>query len=228
VRLPARTLLALALAIGAASQSTRFATAAEVETGACMDETLKADLDAKRRKRFVKTRLYQKTNRHELTVRGGYYVSDVFDGAPVAGAAYTYHLTEAFAVEASGAYTKIESRSGIELERNFAVLEGKSRDSLLFATNLVFTPIYAKLQMGGEIARFDIQLTAGAGVVDSAVSSGVAGNAGIGFLFWTGSVFAIRFDFRDYVYRQQLLAEKVWANDLSATMGLSMFFPWQE
>lgn len=204
------------------------AVAAEVETGACMDEALKADLDAKRRKRFVKTRLYQKTNRHEITVRGGYYVSDVFDGSPVAGAGYTYHLTEAFAVEASGAYTKVASRSGIELERNFSVLEGKSRDSLLFATNLVFTPIYAKLQMGGEVARFDIQFTAGAGVVDSGVSSGVAGNAGIGFVFWTGSTMAIRFDFRDYVYRQQLLAEKVWVNDLSATLGLSMFFPWRQ
>ncbi|MDX2020107.1 MAG: outer membrane beta-barrel domain-containing protein [Deltaproteobacteria bacterium] len=204
------------------------ARAAEVETGACVDETLKADLDAKRRRRFVKTRLYQKTNRHEITLKGGYYVSDVFDGSPVMGAAYTYHLTENFAVEAGGAYTKIASRSGIELERNFSVLEGKSRDSLLFATNLVVTPIYAKLQMGGEVARFDIQLTAGAGVVDSPVSSGVAGNAGIGFIFWTGRVMAVRFDFRDYVYRQQLLAERVWVNDLSATLGVSMFLPWRE
>lgn len=216
------SVIALALGLPVAAR------AAAVETGACIDETLKADLDAKRRRRFVQSRLYQKTNRHEVTLRGGYYVSDVFDGSPVMGGAYTYHLTEAFAVEASGAYTTIASGSGIELERTFAVLQGKSRDSLLFATNLVFTPIYAKLQLGGDVARFDIQLTAGVGVVDSQVSSGVAGNAGIGFVFWTGSVLAVRFDFRDYVYRQQLLAENVWANDLSATLGLSMFLPWRQ
>ncbi len=202
--------------------------AAESETGACIDETLKADLDAKRRRRFVKSRLYEKTNRHELSVRGGYYVSDVFDGSGVAGAAYTYHLTETFAVEASGAYTRIRSEGGAELERNFAVLEGKSRSSILFATNLVVTPIYAKFQAGGSVARFDLQLSAGAGVVDSALSSGVAGNAGIGFVFWTGPYSAIRVDFRDYVYQQQLLSRKVWSNDLSATLGLSVFFPWRE
>lgn len=224
----ARVINVVAFAAVALVAVGRGAQGAEVEPGACVDETLKADLDAKRRRRFVKSRLYQKTNRHEVTLKGGYYVSDVFDGSPVMGAAYTYHLTENFAVEASGAYTKIASRSGIELERNFSVLEGKSRDSLLFATNLVVTPIYAKLQMGGEVARFDIQLTAGAGVVDSEVSSGVAGNAGIGFVFWTGSVMAVRFDFRDYVYRQQLLAERVWAHDLSATLGVSMFLPWRE
>jgi outer membrane beta-barrel protein len=200
----------------------------DAESDVCVDATAKADLDAKRRRRFVKTRLYQKTNRHEVTIKGGYYVSDVFDGSPVAGAAYTYHLTENFAVEASGAYTKIASRSGIELERNFSVLEGKSRDAVLFASNLVATPIYAKVQMGGEVARFDIQLTAGAGVVDSQVSSGVAGNAGIGFVFWTSSVLAVRLDFRDYMHRQQLLAERVWAHDLSATLGVSLFLPWRE
>lgn len=202
--------------------------AAEEEPGACVDETLKADLDAKRRKRFVKSRLYQKTNRHEISARGGYFVSDVFDGSAVVGGAYTYHLTEQFAVEASGAYTRLRSRGGNELERNFAIFEGKSRTALLFSTNLVATPFYAKFQMGGAVARFDVQVTMGAGVVDSALSSGVAGNAGLGFVFWTGPLVAIRFDLRDYVYQQQLLSQKLWAQDLSATLGVSMFFPWQE
>lgn len=202
-------------------------TAAE-DAEVCLDEALEADLDAKRRRRFVKARLYQKTNRHEVSVRGGYYVSDVFDGSAVVGGAYTYHLTEAFAVEASGAYTRIRSASGLGLERTFSLLEGKPRDSLLFATNLVASPIYAKLQVGGSIVRFDLQVTAGAGVVDSALSSGVAGNVGVGFVFFTGPHVALRFDLRDYVYRQQLLARKVWANDLSATLGVSVFFPWRE
>lgn len=222
-----RALVAGALALSMLAP-VGVAWAVDEDPEACVDETLKADLDAKRRRRFVKSRLYQKTNRHEVSVRGGYYVSDVFDGAPVLGAAYSYHLTEHFAVEASGGFTRLRSRGGEELERNFSVFEGRSRDSLLFATNLVVSPLYGKFQMGGSVARFDLQLTVGAGVVDSAVSSGVAGNAGFALVFWTGPLVAIRLDVRNYVYQQQLLSKTLWAQDLAATLGVSMFFPWQE
>ena len=47
---------------------------------ACIDEDVKADLFAKRKQRTSRDRLFQQTNRHELTLRGGYYVSDTFDG----------------------------------------------------------------------------------------------------------------------------------------------------
>ena len=40
---------------------------------ACIDENVKADLFAKRRMRTTRDRLFQQTNRHELTVHGGYY-----------------------------------------------------------------------------------------------------------------------------------------------------------
>ena len=205
-----------------------WAEPAATDKGSCIDETIKADLDAKRRKRGVKERLFQKTNRHELSVRGGYYVSDVFDGSPTGALAYTYHLTEEFGVEASGSWTRIRSAAVGELERLFEVLGNRDRNAYQFATNLVFAPLYAKMQSGDAIVRFDVVFTAGAGVVDSAVASGVAGNAGIGFVLFGGRAFAVRLDVRDYVYRQQLLAERVWVNDPSATLGLSLFLPFQE
>jgi len=192
-----------------------------------VDEDLKADLDAKRRKRFVKTRLYQKTNRHELSLRGGYFVSDVFDGSPLVSAAYSYHLTEGLAVEAAGAFTRVTTGAASELERLYDVVPGNT-DTILFSTNLVFSPIYAKFQFGAEVVRFDLQFTVGAGVVDSKISSGIAGNAGLGFVFWGGRAFALRFDFRNYVHQQELLAEKDWVNDLVATVGFSTFLPFSE
>ena len=59
--------------------------AAKAEAGkpggdACIDEDVKADLFAKRKQRTSRERLFQQTNRHELTLRSGYYVSDTFDG----------------------------------------------------------------------------------------------------------------------------------------------------
>jgi outer membrane beta-barrel protein len=219
---------ALALALVLLGAPARAAAAGNDAENGCIDEELKADLDAKRRRRSVKERLVQKTNRHELVVRGGHYVSDMFDATWVAGGAYAYHLTEDFAVEASGAYTRLNSAGGPELERTFSVLEGQSRRQLLFATNLVFSPLHAKLQAGSSIVHFDVSATLGAGVVDSALSSGIAGNAGIGFAFFLGRAVTVRLDVRDYVFRQQLLARKVLVNDLAATLGFGLMLPFTE
>jgi outer membrane beta-barrel protein len=220
-RLGAAVVLALLLGL----VGPRARAAAPEDTAVCLDEEVKADLDAKRRKRSVKERLVQKTNRHELMLRGGDYVSDMFDATWVVGAAYAFHLTEDFAVEASGSWTRLTTESGSELERTFKLLENRERRALLFATNLVFSPLHAKLQAGSTIVHFDVSVTAGAGVVDSVLSSGVAANAGVGFAFFVGQATTIRLDLRDYIHRQQLLQDKQLVNDLAATLGVGVLLP---
>ncbi len=192
---------------------------------ACIDENVKADLFAKRKQRTSRDRLFQQTNRHELTVQGGYYVSDLFDGTYTFGGAYTYHMTEDLGVEASAGYTRLTSSGGPELERTFAVLQGKPRRQLTFDANLVWAPAHAKMRLGGSITHFDLYLVAGAGVVDSVLSQDIAGNGGFGLKFFGRRAFAVRLDVRDHVYRQQLLSQVMWVNDLTATVGLSLFLP---
>ena len=188
---------------------------------------MKADLFAKRKQRTSRDRLFQQTNRHELTVRTGYYASDTFDGVVYtqqanAGSgsvpiytfgifafAYSYHMTEDFAVEATAGITQLTSRGGPELERTFSVLENRPRTQLMFDADLVYSLAHAKMRFGGSITHFDFFLAAGGGVVDSVVSSGIAGNGGFGLKFFLGNAFAFRLDLRDHVFRQQLLAETV-------------------
>jgi outer membrane beta-barrel protein len=178
--------------------------------------------------RTTRDRLFQQTNRHELTAQGGYYVSDLFDGTYVVGGAYTYHMTEDLGVEASGSYTRLQSSGGPELERTFDLLGDKPRRQLTFDANLVWVPAHAKMRLGGSISHLDLYVTAGGGIVDSVLSSDLAANAGFGMKFFLdtfGHAFAIRFDVRDHFFRQQLLAEKVFVNDVSATLGLSVYLP---
>jgi outer membrane beta-barrel protein len=222
------TALALVLLLALPAAARAAGPDDQQDAAVCLDPDVKADLDAKRRTRSVRDRLVQKTNRHELVVRGGHYVSDMFDATWVAGGAYSYHLTEDFAVEASAGWTHITSTGGPELERTFSVLEGRDRRALLFATNLVFSPLHAKMQSGASIVHFDVSVTLGAGVVDSALSSGVMGNAGIGFAFFLGKAVTLRLDLRDYVYRQQLLDRKELVSDLAATIGFGLLLPFQE
>jgi len=195
---------------------------------ACIDENVKADLFAKRKQRTTRDRLFQQTNRHELTAWGGYYVSDLFDGTYTVGGAYTYHMTEDLAVEASGSYTRLTSSGGPELERTFAVLMNKPRGERVFAADLIWVPAHAKMRLGGSITHFDLYLALGGGIVDSVLSQDLAGNGGFGLKFFLGHAFAIRFDVRDFVYRQSLLAEVLWVNDLTATVGLSVYLPFSE
>ena len=192
---------------------------------ACIDENVKADLFAKRKQRTSRERLFQQTNRHELTLQGGYYVSDLFDGTYTFGGAYTYHMTEDLGVEASGGYTRLTSSGGPELERTFAVLQNKPRRQLTFDADLIWAPAHAKMRLGGGITHFDLYVAAGAGVVDSVLSQNVAGNGGFGLKFFGRRAFAVRLDVRDHVYRQQLLSQVMWVNDLTATVGLSLFLP---
>ncbi len=198
------------------------------ESDACIDQNVKADLFAKRKRRDVRERLFQQTNRHELTVQGGYYASDLFDGTGVVGAAYAYHMTEDFAVESSAAWTRIASSGGPELERAFSLLGNKNRRSLLFDADLVWDPAHGKLRLGGSIQHFDLYVAAGAGVVDSVLSSDIAANAALGLKFFLGRAMALRIDLRDHVYRQQLLARKEWVNDVTAMIGLAVFLPVSE
>jgi outer membrane beta-barrel protein len=199
------------------------------DPGQCVDENVKADLLAKRKMRGSKDRLFQQTNRHELTAWGGYYVSDLFDGTYIVGGAYTYHMTEDFAVEATGAYTKYTSAGGPELERTFAVLQGKEQPVAIFEALLVWAPLHAKMRVFADsILHFDLYLDAGAGLVDSALLTGVAGTGGLGLKFFMGKATAFRIDFRDHVYEMNLLAQKEIANDLTATLGMSVYLPFGE
>jgi outer membrane beta-barrel protein len=242
-------LSAAAGARAAESEDDAEETAAKAEAGkpggdACIDEDVKADLFAKRKQRTSRERLFQQTNRHELTLRSGYYVSDTFDGVVYTqqakigsvplytfglfALAYAYHMTEDFAVEATAGITQLTSRGGPELERTFAVLEGRPRRQLMFDADLVFSLAHAKMRFGGSITHFDFYIVAGGGVVDSVVSSGIAGNGGFGLKFFLGKAFALRLDLRDHVFRQQLLSETTVVNDISATLGLSIYLPMRE
>jgi len=209
----------------------------------CIDEDVKADLFAKRRQRTSRDRLFQQTNRHELSVRSGYYSSDTFDGVgyivhhawgvpiPTFGVfalSYAYHMTEDLAVEATAGLTRLTSHGGPELERTFAVLEGQPRRQLMFDANLVWSIAHAKLRLGGSITHFDFYVTGGGGVVDSALSSGIAGNGGFGLKFFLGRAFGLRLDMRDHVFQQQLLSQSMVVNDITATVGFSIYLPMRE
>jgi len=195
-------------------------------TSICIDQEIADRLAVKRKRRKVVDRLFVKQARHELSLMGGYYVSDLFSSTYALAAAYTYHMTENTAVEMSAAMTHANADviRAIEEER-MQVLDDDFATVKFFESLLLWSPVYGKLRVGGSIARFDIHLDAGVGVVDSPTSRGAAGVAGIGLKLFAGQALAFRLDARDHVFQQELLDESFIVNDLSLTLGLSLFLP---
>jgi len=192
----------------------------------CIDKDLADKTAYKRERRGRVPRDFVKAQRHEISVSGGYFVSDLYSATYILGGSYTYHMTEDTAVEASGWYTHADAEvvRAIEDGRAQTVRDPYAR-SLFFASALIWSPLHGKLQLGGSVVHFDLHLDAGVGVVDSPTSRGVTGVGGLGIKLFGGSAFAFRIDLRDLVYQQELLMQTFIVNDLSLTAGLSVFLP---
>jgi outer membrane beta-barrel protein len=193
----------------------------------CVDPVEKAKLIAKKRGRRADERDFVKQARHELTVQGGYYVSDLLDGTVIVGAAYTYHMTEDAGIEASFGYSQVRSSVAAELERSHGVMVLPKQDRVYHVfTDLVWSPVHGKLRVFADsIVHFDIHGAVGVGIIDNATSFGVAGQFGVGTKIFLSKSWAIRLDVRDHLYKQQVLDVNQYVQDFSLTLGVSVFLP---
>jgi outer membrane beta-barrel protein len=201
--------------------------AARMAHADCVDQALKAKLIQEKRGRRADERDFVKAARHELTLQGGYYVSDLVDGTFLVGAAYTYHLTEDAAIEASFGYSQVRSSVAARLERDrgVSVLPKEDRVYLVF-TDLVWSPVHGKMRVFADsIIHFDLYGAAGVGIIDNATSFGAAGQFGLGSKIFLSKSWAVRLDVRDQLYKQQILSVRQYVQDFSLTLGVSVFLP---
>ncbi len=226
-RIGLATLLLCAHALAETPPAPAAATATASGDESCVDQELKKKLIAQKRERRSNEREFVRQNRHELTAFGGYYVSDLYDGTFVVGGAYTFHVTDDVGIEANAAYSRVRSPVGkkIELDRGITLLPKEDRVVLAF-TNLVWSPFHGKFNFfTNAIVHFDIYGVAGVGIIDNSTSFGVAGQLGLGARLLFGRAFALRLDLRDNIFRTQILTTRTYQNDISLTLGLSLFLP---
>ena len=199
---------------------------ADHTTAMCIDQEIADRLAIKRKRRGAVDRLFVKQGRHEISVMGGYYDSDLLSGTYIVGGAYTYHMTDETGVEFSGAYTHANADVIRALEDKRGVVLADTYDRMIFAESLLdWSPVYGKLRLGGAIVHFDLHADVGVGVIDSKTSRGASGVIGFGMRLFMGQAFAIRLDARNRTFRQELLDERFLVNDTSVTASLSLFLP---
>lgn len=195
-------------------------------TELCIDQEIAERLAVKRKRRGAIDRLFVKAGRHELSVGGGYYASDLLSGTYLVSGAYTYHMTDETAVEFAGAYTHANADILRSLEDSRGVLLTDTYARMIFGESmLLWSPVYGKLRFGGEVIHFDLHGDLGVGVVDSKTSRGASGVVGFGIKLFLGQAVAFRVDVRNRTFRQELLAEHFLVNDSAITASLSVFLP---
>jgi outer membrane beta-barrel protein len=195
-------------------------------TAMCIDQEIADRLAIKRKRRGAVDRLFVKQHRHEISIGGGYYASDLLSGTYLAGAQYTYHMTDETAVEFAGWWTHANADiiRALEDKRGFVLTDTYAR--MIFVESLlVWSPVYGKLRLGGTIVHFDLHADIGVGVIDSKTSRGAAGVVGFGMRLFMGQAAAIRIDARNRTFRQDLLDERFLVNDSAITASLSVFLP---
>jgi outer membrane beta-barrel protein len=198
-----------------------------VDAAQCIDEHVREELNARRRYRGVQKRLFQKAGRHELSAMGGLYAADLLSSSYLLQAAYAFHFTEDLALEAEFGYTRAESDL-VEIVEDDTSFTAVRLDTpvYLYQGHLLWTIAYGKLRwFSGGISRFDIHVALGGGVTDNQSSEGLTFSGGLGLKLFFGSWFALRIDVRDHVLRQELIGSSEIVNNLTATLGASVFLP---
>lgn len=200
--------------------------AAPGSTAMCIDQEIADRLAIKRKRRGAVDRLFVKQGRHEISIGGGYYASDLLSGTYIVGGSYAYHMTDETSVEFAGWWTHANADiiRALEDKRGTVVADTYARE--IFAESLlVWSPVYGKLRLGGSIVHFDLHAEVGVGVVDSETSRGAAGVLGFGMKLFMGQAIAFRIDARNRTFRQELLDERFLVNDSAVTLGLSVLLP---
>jgi outer membrane beta-barrel protein len=191
----------------------------------CLDSSIADALGARLRRRGVQQKLFLKKHRFEITGRGGLYASDLLSSSYVYGGALTYYLWEDFGVEASFDVTRVELDLEKPLEGFFNEDRFKPSNAYIVLGNFVWSPIHAKMKIGDGIVASDIVASAGVGRTINDTVQGMTFAAGLGWKLYLTDWFTLRLDLSDHVILQEALAEQKVANDIVATLGVSLWVP---
>lgn len=189
---------------------------------ACLDDT-QSELGVRK---GVQKRRFLKRLRLELTAWAGFFAADLTSTSYDYGGAIAFYPVEDFGFEASLVVTPVTLAVERPLTQFFA---GEVfRESLAFAVvgNVLWSPIHLKMRVSDrKIIHGDVFFAIGAGSTFNATVQGATFDVGIGLKIYPNKWVAVRFDLRDYLWLQEVVAVQRVTNNLVGTLGISVFIP---
>lgn len=195
---------------------------------------------------------FMKIGRYEVTPHLGFVTNDPFINRYLLGAGFAYHVSEIFAIEASGTFSPDLGEADWkpvtqQIIRENQVTPDISKIQFYGNLNFQFSPIYGKIAVGNKnIIKFDIFGVFGTGIVNTKddlealqnttteatnteVQMHPSLNYGGGLRVVFSPSFALRLEGRGLSYIEVLESTTLeMKNNMTLLAGVSFFFPGME
>jgi len=165
------------------------------------------------------------TEDFEIGVYAGTLSVEDFGVNTVSGLHFTYHVTEAFFVDASAGRSDTERTSFERLSGAAQLLTDSERDYSYYNLSFGYNILPGESFIGRNRAlNSSLYLIGGVGKTEFAGDDRFTLNLGLGFRFMPLDWLAVHADLRDYVYDMDLLGQEKTSHNLEARLGVSFFF----
>jgi outer membrane beta-barrel protein len=221
--------LVLALGLGLAALIAPATAAAQKPSDdplpSCLDQSIRDELGEELRPRGVQKREFLKNKHVHFVAHGGLFAADLLSSSYIYGGSLGFFFTEDLAVQASLDVTPL----ALDLDTPLAEFFGDERfepaTGFLGMAGLMWSPIHAKLKIGGGIVHSDIMFMAGAGKLLHDSVQGVTWSAGMALEMFTTQWLTLRLEVRDVIAVQEAVAETRLTNNIMATFGIGLWIP---
>jgi outer membrane beta-barrel protein len=191
----------------------------------CLDQTIRDQLGAELKPRGVQERDFQKDGKLLVLARGGLYGGDLTSSSWIAGGALGFFFTEDLGFQAEFDVTPLTLDLDAPLDRFFGDSRFEPGTAYVALGNLVWSPIHAKLKMGGGIVHADLMFFAGGGRMFHDAVQGLTFDAGFALDLFVTKFLTVRLDARDLMAVQEIAGETRFTNNIIATAGLALWIP---
>ena len=164
--------------------------------------------------------------RHEISLLGGVFSSDLLGSSPAASASYTFHVNEWFGIEASYIYSYLTSSFDRTARDNASTDMLAPQATNVYLGSVVWYPVHGKMQiLRGAIPHFDVFLSAGVGITYNRSSTGLTYSVGGGMKVFVTSWLAVRVQLQDLIGSQRILGEESLVNNIVFLLGAGFWLP---
>lgn len=191
----------------------------------CLDQTIRDQLGEELKPRGVQKRDFLKNKKIVVLGRGGLYSGDLTSSSWIAGGSVGLFLTEDLGIEASFDVTPLTLDLSDPLDRFFGDEKFEPATAYVALANVVWSPIHAKMKLGGGIVHADIMLFAGGGRMIHDAVQGLAFDAGFAIDLFVTKLVTVRLDARDLMAVQEVAGETHFTNNIVTTMGIALWLP---
>jgi outer membrane beta-barrel protein len=191
----------------------------------CLDQTIKDQLGADLKPRGVQKRDFIKNKKIVVVAHGGLYGGDMTSSSWIAGGSLGFFFTEDLGAQVEFDLTPLTLDLDAPINKFFGDSRFNPGMAYLGLANLLWSPVHAKLKLGGGIVHADVLLFGGGGRMFHDAVQGLSFDAGSAIDLFVTRALTVRIDLRDLMAIEEISGETRFTNNLIATAGFALYLP---